>query len=129
MKNPRIISLIIFAVLLITEIFIALYVHDDFIRPYMGDVLVIPVIYSFIRIFIPLKCRLMPLYVFAFAVFTELMQYIKIVDILHIESRFLRILIGTSFSFADILCYLAGSIIAAIWQKIYFSRYNMNYSE
>lgn len=129
MKNPRIISLITFAALLITEIFIALYVHDDFIRPYMGDVLVIPVIYSFIRIFIPLKCRLMPLYVFAFAVFTELMQYIKIVDILHIESRFLRILIGTSFSFADILCYLAGSIIVMIWQKIYFSRYNLKHSE
>ena len=32
---------VIFLLLLIIEVLIALYVHDDFIRPYIGDVLVI----------------------------------------------------------------------------------------
>ena len=40
-------------ILLLTEVLIALYVHDAFVRPYIGDVLVVIVIYTFIRIFVP----------------------------------------------------------------------------
>lgn len=32
-------------ILLLTEVLIALYVHDAFVRPYIGDVLVVIVIY------------------------------------------------------------------------------------
>ncbi len=38
-----------FFILLTIEVFIALFVHDNFIRPYIGDVLVVIVIYTFIR--------------------------------------------------------------------------------
>ena len=53
-------------ILLLTEVLIALYVHDAFVRPYIGDVLVVIVIYTFIRIFVPERCKLLPLYVFYF---------------------------------------------------------------
>ena len=33
-------------ILLLTEVLIALYVHDAFVRPYIGDVLVVIVIYT-----------------------------------------------------------------------------------
>ena len=49
------------------EVLIAIYVHDAFVRPYIGDVLVVVVIYTFIRIFVPERCKLLPLYVFIFA--------------------------------------------------------------
>lgn len=39
-----------FLLLLCVEVLIALYVHDDFIRPYIGDVLVVGVVYCFLRI-------------------------------------------------------------------------------
>lgn len=42
-------------ILLLTEVLIALYVHDAFVRPYIGDVLVVIVIYTFIRIFVDRK--------------------------------------------------------------------------
>ena len=54
-------------ILLLIEVLIALYVHDAFVRPYIGDVLVVIVIYTFIRIFVPERCKLLPLYVFIFA--------------------------------------------------------------
>ncbi len=30
----------LFLLLLITEVFIAVYIHDEFVRPYLGDILV-----------------------------------------------------------------------------------------
>ena len=45
-------------ILLLIEVLIALYVHDAFVRPYIGDVLVVVVIYTFIRIFVPERCKL-----------------------------------------------------------------------
>ena len=38
-------------ILLTIEVLIALFVHDAFVRPYIGDVLVVVVIYTFVRIF------------------------------------------------------------------------------
>ena len=40
--------IIAFLVLLATEIYIAIYVHDSFIRHYLGDSIVVVLIYVFI---------------------------------------------------------------------------------
>ena len=69
-------------ILLLTEVLIALYVHDAFVRPYIGDVLVVIVIYTFIRIFVPERCKLLPLYVFIFAALVEALQMFHIVEAL-----------------------------------------------
>ena len=54
-------------ILLLIEVLIAMYVHDAFVRPYIGDVLVVVVIYTFIRIFVLERCELLPLCVFMLA--------------------------------------------------------------
>lgn len=46
------------------EVLIALYVRDRFIRPYVGDMLVVVLVYSFVRIFLPTGIPRMPFYVF-----------------------------------------------------------------
>ena len=43
--------------LMAVETLIALYVHDKVIRPYVGDLLVVLVVYCFVRIFVPVKVR------------------------------------------------------------------------
>lgn len=94
------------------EVAIAIYVHDDFIRPYIGDVLVVAVVYCFARIFVPDGVKLMPLYVFIFAAFVEIMQYFQLVKVLGLEDNaFARIIIGSTFDIKDILCYFIGFII------------------
>lgn len=109
--------------LLIIEILIALYVHDDFIRPYAGDILVVVVIYSFLRIWIPEKVRLLPLYVFLFAVFVEVLQYFDLAALLGLgDNRFFRILLGATFDIRDILCYGAGCLVLGIWEWIRYKR-------
>lgn len=104
-------------ILLGIEILIALYVNDSFIRPYIGDVLVVVVIYTFIRIFIPEKCRMLPLYIFLFATAVEVMQLFHLVELLGLEkSRFFRTLIGSVFDFKDILCYAVGCFMLGLYE-------------
>lgn len=93
---------------------IAWYVHDDFIRPYVGDMLVVIVVYCFVRIFMPKKCRMLPLYVFLFAAGVEILQYFDLVGLLGLESnRLVRIALGSVFDVKDIFCYGLGCVVLA----------------
>lgn len=101
------------------EVFIALFVRDNFVRPYIGDILVVIVIYTFIRGIVGRKIKFLPLYIFLFGVLVEVLQYFKIVELLNLQdSRFFTILIGTSFDIKDILCYLVGCLILVFWEFI-----------
>ena len=117
MKQPntackRLVYLVLFLVLVSVEVLIAFFVHDSFVRPYVGDVIVVAVICCFLRIFMPNKIKLMPLYVFLFATAVEALQYFNYVTLLGLgDSKFFRILLGTSFSYADIICYAVGGVI------------------
>lgn len=112
--KKRTVWLCIAAGLLVIEVLIALYMHDAFIRPYGGDILVVILIDALLRAFFPEKPRLLPLYVFFFAVCVEFLQKIHIVDLIGLgHIAFFRVLIGTGFSYYDILCYAAGCILAA----------------
>ena len=118
-KKMKIVYAVLTVLFLMVEVIIALYIHDDFIRPYVGDGLVVMVIYFFIRSWIPEKVRLLPLYVFLFAAFVEVMQYFRLVELLGLgDSRFFRILLGSTFDFKDIICYGAGCLILGIWEWI-----------
>ena len=89
--------------LLAAEVCIALFVHDEIIRPYIGDVLVVILLYTFVKIFLPEKHALLPLWIFLFAVCVECLQLVRITDLFEVRSRFLRTLIGSSFDVKDIL--------------------------
>ncbi len=111
---------IITIILLTIEVLIALFVHDNFIRPYIGDVLVVIVIYTFIRIFVPERVRMLPSYILCFAVLVELLQYFRIVEVLGLQdNRFFSVLIGSVFDMKDIICYAVGCILIIVGQIIY----------
>ena len=115
--KKRAFYLILTILLLVIEVLIALYVHDNFIRPFVGDVIVVIVIYTFVRIFIPEKIRLLPLHIFIFAVAVEMLQGIHIVNILGVaDNRFLRTIIGDSFDIKDIVCYGIGCIFLGLYE-------------
>ena len=106
-----------FVVFFMIELLIALFVRDRFIRPYAGDMLVVILVYCFVRIAVPEKYPLMPLYVFLFACFIEGMQYFQIVKVLGLEqNRILRTIIGSVFDWKDIACYGAGAVLLGIYE-------------
>lgn len=112
--RKRIVYIVLTVILLAVEVVITLFVHDRLIRPYIGDILVVVVVYTFVRIWIPDSVRLLPFYVFLFATAVEVSQYFNLVELLGVsDNRFLRILLGTSFDVKDILCYAVGCLL--IW--------------
>lgn len=118
-SKQRMVYALLFIAILLIEIFIALYVHDNFIRPYGGDILVTVLLCCFIRIFFPNKVRLLPLWVFLFALAVEIGQHFDYVSLLGLgKIKFFRILMGTSFSFADVVCYAVGCAVFFVGEKI-----------
>ena len=53
MKKARVIYAAMFCVLFLIEVCIALFVHDDFLRPYVGDALVTILLCCLCRTVIP----------------------------------------------------------------------------
>mgnify|MGYP002682161151 CR=1 FL=1 len=109
-----------FFILFITEVLIALFVRDKIIRPFIGDVLVIILMYTFIRGVIKGPIKNLPIYLFLFAVMVEITQYFHLVDRLGLrDNKLMATIMGTSFDVRDILCYLIGTVILIIWEKFF----------
>ncbi len=93
------------------EIFIALFVQDDFVRPYVGDVLIMFLMYSFIKAFTGGPTRRLPYYLFAFAVFIEFLQLFKLTYLLGLQGNiFITTILGSVFDFRDIISYFIGML-------------------
>ena len=126
-QRKRIVYLAATIVIFLIELLIALFVRDNFIRPYVGDMLVVVLIYTCLRILIPEKPRLLPLYVFLFAALAEGLQAINIVELLGLSNnRFFRILIGTTFDWKDIACYGVGCVLCGMWEVWLWNREKVN---
>lgn len=117
--KKRISYFISFLVIFCIEVFIAMYVRDSFVRPYIGDVLVVVLVYCFVRIFLPTGIPRMPFYVFLFACFVEVMQYFQLVDTLEITNRVARIVLGSTFDWKDIACYAVGCILIFLFEHLF----------
>ena len=85
--------------LLLIEISIALFVHDNFIRPFVGDSLVVILIYCCIKSFFIFSVIPTAVGVLLFSFGIETLQYFQIVHRLHLQdSKLASVIIGTSFS-------------------------------
>ena len=103
-----IIAMLLFA----TEILIAMYVHDTIVRPFFGDVLVVILIYTFIKSFINTPIFATAIGVLLFSFLIETLQYFQFVKLIGLEhSKLANIVIGNYFTWTDLLAYLIGIII------------------
>lgn len=107
-------ALALFAV----EVFIGVYVRDRFVRPFMGDFLVVILLYCLVKSFVNTSVRRAAVGVLLFSYLVETLQYLKIVKWLGLEhNRLASIIIGTSFSWEDMLAYTLGIGLVLILEK------------
>lgn len=113
--------LIAFAIFLI-EILIATKLSDlFFVRAYLGDVLVVMLMYYFIRAFVNLKPIKLITGIFIFSCLIEFLQYFHFGELLGFKNnRLVMTVLGNSFSWIDILCYFAGCVILYFTEVIYY---------
>ena len=105
----------VFLLLLALEICIGAFVRDDFVRPYVGDVLVTVLLCALFRVAAPEKCPWLPLGVFLFAAGVELIQLIPKPAL---EGTLLGIAIGSTFDPKDLLCYGIGCALFFLGERI-----------
>ena len=103
--------------ILAAEIYIAICVKGGFVRHYLGDVLAVILLYALARAAFSAPPLNLPLKIFAFAAALELAQYFGAVQILGLENKILKVMIGGTFDFADLLCYAAGCVLAGVYEK------------
>ncbi len=99
-------------ILLIIEIIIGLYAHG-WIRNYLGDVLVVILLYTLCRTVNsnwPAKWYVLPTVILIFAFGVEFLQLWGFCDRFGITNRLLRIIIGSGFSFEDLVSYAIGIV-------------------
>ncbi len=100
------------AIIFTTEVFIALFFKDKLIRPFVGDVLVVVLIYCFLRIFLNVNYLKAAFGVLLFACLIEILQYFDYVKLLGLENnRVLSVMMGRTFEWLDFAAYFAGFLI------------------
>ncbi|MGU9938582.1 DUF2809 domain-containing protein [Empedobacter brevis] len=105
-------SFIIAVFTFLIEVIIALFINDKIIRPFVGDILVVVFMYYFIKAFINTKTINIAIFTLIFSFIIEILQYFKFVEIIGLgHNKAARIIIGTSFSWIDLLCYFIGFIL------------------
>lgn len=93
-----------------------------FVRAYLGDVIVVWLLYTLVLTVVNFKNKYTlanGILLFSFAV--ETAQYFKLAEKLgYTPGSIMYILIGNSFSWWDMLCYLVG--VMCLWLVIFWSR-------
>lgn len=108
--------LLLLAVLVfVVEVIIATRLsHVGWVRAYLGDVLVVVLLYAAVRSVLRINDHLLLLAVFAFACGVELAQHLSLAERLgFVRGDVMHTVIGNTFSWADIGCYALGCLLMA----------------
>lgn len=98
-----------FLLLFVTEVFIAIFIKDEYIRPFFGDFLVVIMMYLFVKSFMVANHFTIAWGVLLFSFLIEFAQYFRLVDLLGLAgNKFIVIVLGSYFSVIDLLMYVLG---------------------
>ena len=105
-------------VLFLTEVVIELYVHDNFVRPYIGDLLVVILLYCMVKSVLNTPVFITAISVLLFSYLIEILQYLNLTKMLGLENSYTaKILLGNYFAWEDIFAYTAGILIVLIFER------------
>lgn len=90
-----------------------------FVRAYLGDVIVVILLYTFVKSFVKLNDQKLITGIFIFSCLVEFAQYFNIAEKLGFQpGSVMYVIIGNSFSWIDILCYAVGCLLLYIGVKV-----------
>jgi hypothetical protein len=111
--------------LFLLETVIALFVHDNFIRPYFGDFLVVMLLYCFLKSFLNVSVWAAAGLVLLFSFAIEIAQYFNMVEKLGLEHyKIAKVVLGNSFAWMDLLAYVLGILAVISIEKFTLKREN-----
>lgn len=103
--------------LFLAEVAISSFHINPLIRGFVGDLLVVLLLYSFLKIFIKNNTYTIATSVLAFASLVELLQLFKLTDKFNIQSEILQIILGSVFDPWDFAAYFLGFLLILLIHK------------
>lgn len=108
-----------FVILFIGEVLIALYAHDEFVRPLLGDFLVVIMLYCLVKSVVKKQEFEIGLFVLIFAYLVELGQYYQLVKLVGLgDNQLANIVFGNFFSWVDIVMYTLGIMLVLTFEYL-----------
>ena len=105
--------------LFLVEVAIAMFIHDEWIRPFFGDFLVVILLYCGLKTFLKISVTNAIIIVFIFSYLIEIFQYFNYVEMFGLQNNKLAsVIMGTHFAWLDLLMYTLGLVTVAIIEKI-----------
>ena len=103
---------LLFAFVFTIEVLIAAFIDDSFIRPFVGDMLVVILLYFFVRMVAKFEHLQVLIGVLLFSYLVELAQYFNLIALLNLQDiKLARIIIGTTYDEMDLVAYSLGALI------------------
>ncbi|RZK60532.1 MAG: DUF2809 domain-containing protein [Hymenobacter sp.] len=102
------------ACLFCVEAFIAAFLHDRLVRPYVGDLLAVVFLYCLVKSVAPVPVVPAVAGVLLVAYVIEILQYVHLLQHLGLaHSRLAAVVLGSHFEWIDMLAYTLGALL--IW--------------
>jgi hypothetical protein len=102
-------------VVFLIEVGIAVFIDDNFIRPYFGDFLVVVLLYCAVRSVLQIPTAIAAFGVLIFSYIIETAQYVNFVAEFGLaDSKIANVVLGNSFAWADIWAYTGGFLAVLV---------------
>lgn len=113
-KNYFLLAVLLFLV----EVVIAFFVRDRFVRPYVGDFLIVIFLYCFIKSFLNASNGRVALAVLLFSYVVEVSQYFHLINHLGLHhSQLAHLILGSGFEWLDLIAYTLGTLLVLAIEK------------
>ena len=107
-----------FLLLLLVETAIALWIHDAFVRPFLGDFLATITLYMLIKGLAGTSTERALFWSLLISYLIEGLQYVQFLSLINLhDHKLLSIVLGSYFHWGDMLAYTLGAAVVFIVHK------------
>jgi hypothetical protein len=104
--------------LFLTEVLIALFVRDVYIRPYGGDFLIVIFLYCLVKAITNSDVWRVAFGVLLLSYLIEVAQYLDLIKWIGQENnKVVRVVMGTSFDWGNIIAYTLGILLVLLFEN------------
>ena len=97
---------------------VAFFEGNLLIRGFVGDVIVIILLYAFIKSFVDVNTKKISIFLFFLSWFIEISQYFKFIEFLGLSNyKIARVVLGTTFDSKDLIAYTIGVIVIYLFDS------------
>ena len=100
-----------------------MFINDAFIRPFLGDVLVVMLLFYLCKTFVSGRELALIVAVLLFSFAVEIGQYYRLAELLGLmDCKVARIVIGSTFDAKDLLAYAIGAALLLVSTRFHPGR-------